>query len=271
MTIDLRGKPIIVTGASAGIGAATARILASAGMPVLLAARRLDKLETLAADIRAQGGTALAAAADVALDEDNLALVARCRKEFGSVYAILANAGYGFECPTAALDDARLRAIFETNFFGTASLVRAALPHMLAARAGHLLITSSCVSKLGIPYLAAYSATKAAQDHLGRALRVELAGTGVFCSTVHPIGTTTEFFEVARRQSTVESFVERTPKLFMQPPERVARAIARTLRSPRGEVWTSFPTRFAMAFATAFPGLADAMLRAKFGSRKPAG
>jgi short-subunit dehydrogenase len=271
MTITLRGKPIIITGASAGIGAATARLLAAQGMPVILAARRLDALESIAKEIRAQGGTALALAADVSRDDENLALVTRCRQEFGLVYAILANAGYGFECPTATLDDARLRAIFETNFFGTASLIRAALPHMLHARAGHVLITSSCVSKLGIPYLAAYSATKAAQDHLGRALRVELAATGVFCSTIHPIGTTTEFFDVARRHSTVESFVERTPKLFMQPPERVARAIARCLRSPKGEVWTSLPTRLAMAFATAFPGLADRLLRAKFGARAPKG
>ncbi len=261
--IDLTGRPIAITGASSGIGLATALACARAGMPVIAAARRADRLEDLVARIRAAGGRALAVRADVSRPEDCARMIDACIAEFGSIYAVFANAGYGLEGPVHALAEADLRAIFETNFWGTLHTIRPALPHLRAARAGHILICTSCVSKLALPFFSAYTATKACQDHIGRAMRIELAGEGVRVSTIHPIGTRTEFRDVKNRVSGRPHPALHTPERIRQSPERVADAIVRCHRRPRGaggEVWTSVGMRLAFALATALPGLADRVL-----------
>lgn len=263
--IDLTGKPIAITGASSGIGRATALACARAGMPVALGARRVDRLEEVVREITAAGGRAVAVATDVTAPGDCRRLIDRAA-ELGPLYAVFANAGYGFEKPVGRTTDDEVRAIFETNFYGTLNTVRPALERMLPAGAGHVLICSSCLSKFGMPFLAPYSATKAAQDHFARAMRTELAGSGVRVSSVHPIGTRTEFFERSDARSGHVEGALRTPRFFMQPPERVANAIVRHMRSPGpagGEVWTSLTVRLVFALATAFPGAADWGLRRK--------
>ncbi|MBL0928332.1 MAG: SDR family NAD(P)-dependent oxidoreductase [Phycisphaerales bacterium] len=259
MAIDLRGKAVCITGASSGIGRATAIECARAGMPVLAAARRLDKLEAVVGEIRSMGGRAAALAVDVTDAAACDGMIRRCVEEFGGVYSVFANAGYGFELPVHETDDARLRAIFEANFFGTMNTIRPALPFMLRAGAGHVLICSSCVSRMSLPYYGAYCATKAAQAHMGRAMNLELRGRGVYTSTVHPITTKTEFFDTARANSGGSAAIlsKHTPDLFAQPAEKVARAVVRCLRRPRPEVWTSLFVRWGMAVAGAFPRLGD--------------
>lgn len=260
MPIDLVGKPIVISGASSGIGLATARACARAGMPVALGARRVDLLERAAAEINAAGGRAIAGECDVSREGDCERLVERAAAEFGGVYAVFANAGYAFESPVETTPDERMRDIFEVNFWGSLRLARAGVRRMRAAGSGHVLLCSSCLSKIGMPYFGAYSATKAAQDHVARAMRHELGGTGIHVSSVHPIGTRTEFFEQVERRSEGPRLALRTGERFMQPPERVARAIVRCLRRPRGEVWTSLPVRTALGLATVFPGAADRVL-----------
>ncbi len=258
--IDLRGRPIAITGASSGIGRATALACARAGMPVALGARRRDKLDTVVTEIASFGGSAVAVPADVVRAEDCRRLIDLAHAEFGGLYAVFANAGYGFEKPLLDTTDDEIRAIFETNFYGTLNTIRPALPGLLGSGAGHILVCSSSISKLGSPYFSPYSASKAAQDHIARALRIELAGSGVHVSSVHPIGTTSEFFERVDQRSGGRSIGVRTPETFMQSPERVARAVLRCLHRPRGEVWTSAPARLGLALATAFPGVADHVL-----------
>ncbi len=273
MTIDLTNKPIAITGASSGIGRATAIACAKAGMPVALAARRLDKLEQVVAEIRALNGRAIAVEADVTKPDHCARLIERTIAEFGPIYSVFANAGYGFEKSFTDATENELREIFETNFWGTLNTIRPALAAMRGTSSasgnhaspktttGHVLICTSSISKIGIPYLGAYSATKAAQDHLGRALRHELYGTGIRVSTVHPIGTRTELWDVLEQRSGGKAkFSSRTPKSFMQPPERVANAIVKCLKKPRGEVWTSLPTRLALGLSVIFPGITDALL-----------
>src|ERR1044071_3959181 len=174
--MDLSGKPIAITGASSGIGRATAAACAAAGMPVALGARRLEKLQAAVDEIRRAGGRAIAVEMDVDRPRDCDAFVERTVGEFGSIHAVFANAGYGLERPIAAITDAELRAIFETNFFGTMNTIRPALAAMKGA--GHVLVCSSCLAKVGTPFVGAYSATKAAQDHIARAMRIEMRGTG---------------------------------------------------------------------------------------------
>lgn len=265
MARELNGLPIAITGASSGIGAATALECARAGMPVAVAARRADRLEALVQQIVREGGRAIAVPMDVDRAEDNERLVARTAETFGSVYAVFANAGYGFEGTMLDTPEQDLRAIFETNYFASITLARAALPHMRRAGRGHILMCSSCLALLPMPWYGHYSATKSAQHHAARAMDVELRDVGIRVSSVHPVGTRTEFFDTAaaRTPGGKTSLLDRsTSGMFMQPPERVARAVVRCLRRPRPEVWTSLPARLGFLLAGMMPGATNRILGA---------
>jgi len=261
-TIQLAGRPIAITGASSGIGAATAIACARAGMPVALGARRADKLGEVAERIRALGGRAVCVPMDVTKAEDCRTLVDRCDQEFGSVYAVYANAGYGEEASLHEMSDERVRLMFETNFFGSLNLARAGLEHMLnnpGPHRGHILWCSSCLAKMALPNYSMYCATKAAQAHAATAMRHELRPHGIYVSSVHPIGTRTEFFENVQKLSGGDRKTFTLPKHTYQTAEVVADATIACLRRPRGEVWTGkgVLVRTGMAVAMAFPRLAD--------------
>lgn len=269
MPIDLRGKSIAITGASSGIGEATALACSRAGMHVAIGARRRDRLDALVKRIESEGGRAIAATVDVRSQDDCRGFVDQTIAAFGSIYAVYANAGYGYERSVHETPEDQIRDIFETNFWGSLNVIRPALSHMLNAGAGHVLMCSSCLSKIGIPYMCAYSATKACQDHVGRGMRHELAGTGVHVSTVHPVRTTTELFDEVARRSGGSRIYTRGSEAFVQSAEVVAKATVRCLRRPRGEVWTSTGMRLMLATATAFPWLAERAV-ARYGKAKHA-
>lgn len=276
MGIDLSNKPIAITGASSGIGAATAIACAKAGMPVALGARRVDKLNAVVAQITSAGGKAIAVPMDVCSDADNVRLIDECRRAFGSVYSVYANAGYGEEFAIHDSSDQQVRAMFETNFFGTLSTIRAALPHLLTnppgptGVRGHVLICSSCLGKCPMPFGTVYSATKAAQNHISRGMNVELWGKGVRVSSVHPIGTRTEFFDTAAKLSGGKRSAFVTPPLLMQDASVVANKTVACLRRPHPEVWTgprgAF-VRIGMAIGTMFPGMTDMILKGMAGAK----
>jgi short-subunit dehydrogenase len=230
-------------------------------MPVAIAARRSDRLDSLAAEIRAMGGKAMPFSCDVTDAAMCERFLVQTIETFGDLYAVFANAGYGVECAVADTTDYDDRKIFETNFYGSMNLVRPALSYMLEHKRGHIMFCSSCLAKVGTPLYASYSASKAAQDHYARAMRIELAAKGIYVSSVHPIGTSTEFIEKVSEQSKDARLALRTPRMLMQPPERVANAIVKCLKKPRGEVWTSWTARTALGLGVIFPGIADRVLR----------
>lgn len=256
--VDLSGKAIAISGASSGIGLATAWACARAGMAVTLAARRVEMLERHAAEMRGEGFKAIAVACDVVDPSACSAVIDATVREFGGIYAVFANAGYGLETAYHEATREQIRDLIETNFWGSLNLIDPALEIMRRQREGHVLFCSSCLSKMGTPYYAAYSASKAAQDHFARAMRHELASEGIAVSSVHPVGTRTELFDQMQARSKDPRITTRTPRSMMQPPERVAKAIMSRMRSGRGgEVWTSFPIRAAMAMGLLAPSLAD--------------
>lgn len=259
--IDLNSKPIVITGASSGIGQAAAIACAGAGMPVAVMARRADRLDELVQAIRAQGGQAVSLAGAVDDPDACCRLVELCRREFGSIYAVFANAGYAIEQSVESMPDDAVRVMFEVNFFGSLNIIRPALECMRSVGEGHVLWCSSCLSKMALPRYAAYCATKAAQDHFARSMRLELRGTGIYVSSIHPVGTRTELFDGIEQNSPGgSSLIDRSRDFTSQPPEKVARAVIRCLRRPRGEVWLSTSTRLAMSIGIAAPGLADFVL-----------
>jgi NADP-dependent 3-hydroxy acid dehydrogenase YdfG len=260
---SLRDQVIAITGASSGIGAATAVACARAGMHVALGARRVDKLKAVAAQVEALGRRALPLACDVDRDEDVDALIAQTLAVFGRLDAAFANAGYGLMAPVMETTDAQMRAIFETNFYGTLRVIRAAVPAMRAAGRGHLLICSSAASEVALPFYGAYAATKAAQDAVAGTLRAELAGEGIHVTSVHPVGTGSEFFDAVRRGDGGVGAPANSPVAVQQTPEQVARAIVRAMgrRHPPPEVWPMGVARFALAAGTAFPRVTASVLR----------
>lgn len=263
-SIDLKGKPIAITGASSGIGAATALACAKAGMPVAIAARRIDKLDEVAARIREAGGKVIVSQVDVTSKADCRRFIDETIRAYGSIYAVFANAGYGLEMPAHEMSETQIRDMFETNFFGSLNTITPAIPHFINAKAGHILICSSCLAQMPIPYYGIYSATKASQHHVGRAMRLELQPYGIHVTTVHPIGTKTEFFDQVKNKTGVAELIEHSPDLFMQTPSFVAKCTVKVLRHPKPELWTGMSgqfVRFGMAVTTLAPRMGDFFVR----------
>ena len=261
----LSDKTIVVTGASSGIGAATARACAAAGMNLVLAARRRDRLEAVAAEIERLGRRSEIVEGDVAEAGHAARLLDAAERAFGGFHAVFANAGYGLEREVLATPLEEMRRMFEVNFFCGADLLQQAAQRLLdTKRPGHLLMCSSCVAKFTLPRHGAYAATKAAQAMVARSMRSELAEHGIEVSTVHPVTTTTEFFEVAagdERHHLRNGVPPHVPPLFVQRPERIADAVVRCLRRPRAEVWTSHTVRLVAGAFTAFPFLQEWVMR----------
>lgn len=266
MRRHLPGQVIIITGASSGIGAATAAACARAGMDVALHGRDAARLESAAAAVRAAGRTAELVTGDVTEPGLNERLLDTAAQRFGRFDVVFANAGYGFKRPMHETTEPELRTIFEVNFFAATALLQEAARRLLAAgRPGHLLMSSSAVAKFTMLNFAAYSATKAAQNHVCRAMRMELRPHGIEVSSVHPITTRTEFFDRAARHvgkpSDANEYFDRLPGFLVQRPERVANAVVRCLRRPTPEVWTSFLPRAAAAVMELYPPFMDVVGR----------
>jgi NAD(P)-dependent dehydrogenase (short-subunit alcohol dehydrogenase family) len=263
---ELSDRVIVITGASSGIGAATALACARAGMHAVLSGRDAARLEEVARRVRALRRTAHTVVGDVTEPDLNRRLLDTAEAALGRFDVVLANAGYGFKRPTHEVEDAELRRIFEVNFFAAVALLREAARRLLAAgRPGHLLMTSSAVAKFTLVDFGAYSATKAAQNHICRAMRMELRPFGIEVASIHPITTRTDFFRRAAEYGGVAPARSSPhgggPRWFAQDPEQVAAAIVRCLRRPRPEVWTSFSTRLAAGWMTIFPRLMDVVGR----------
>src|SRR5688500_17532863 len=228
----------IITGASAGIGHALAKQLSCRGARLLLTARRLDRLQALNDEV---GGRHHVLQADVSRSEDCRRIVEACVERFGRIDTLVANAGYGMLCPVAETPLQDVEKILRTNILGTTECVRHAVARMRTQTPrdscrGQVVIVSSAAARRGLPFYGWYAATKAAQLSLAESLRVELAPDGIAVTSVHPMGTQTDFFNAAERVSQ-----------FRNPPQKVrerrqdvasvVRHIIAAVERPRREVW----------------------------------
>ncbi len=266
MAEDLTGNVVIITGASSGIGAATAVACARAGMDTVLNGRRAERLEQVAEQLRGCGRAAGVVAGDVTDEGMTGRLLDAAEQRFGRFDAVLANAGYGFNKPVHEMRPDEWRRIFEVNFFAATDLLSEAARRLIAAhRRGHLLMTSSALAKLPFRNLSAYSSTKAAQNHVCRAMRMELRRYGIEVTCVHPVTTQTEFFERSAAYSgrTLDAAGAHgeMPRWAVQPADKVARAIVRCLRHPKPELWMDGTVRVAAGVMTVFPRLMDLVAR----------
>lgn len=185
----------LITGASSGIGAATARAAAAAGFRVVLAARSQDKLDALAEACGGEG-RALAVVTDVTSWEDNERLAAAALDAFGRIDVAFVNAGFGGKRsfhPDEADTVEHWRDMVLTNVLGAALTIRATLPAVIEAK-GHMLLTGSVAGRIAIPG-SLYSSTKWAVTGMGQSLRGEVAGTGVRVTLIEPGMVDTPFFD----------------------------------------------------------------------------
>jgi short-subunit dehydrogenase len=201
--------------------------------------------------------------ADVAIQADCERLIRESAERFGRIDTLVCNAGYGFLSPVAQMPPERMRELFATNVFGTTDCIWAAVPIMKRQEPrdgwrGQLMIVSSAVARRAIPYFGAYSATKAAQLSLAEALRVELKSKKIAVSSVHPIGTTTEFGDVSAQLSGRRS--TKIPGEITQTAEQVAVAMRKAIERPKPEVWPFRLARIGLGFAALFPRMTDRAL-----------
>jgi len=258
-------RVIAITGASAGIGRATAIRVARDGASVAICARRSDRLEAVAAEIAAAGGRALPIAADVVSEKAMQMFVTSTVERFGTLDVMMCNAGFGIY---GAIDDVtpdQMRRLMDINYFGTYYAARAALPIFRRQQRGHIVIVSSIVGKRGVPYMGAYSATKFAQVGMAECLRSELYGSNIHVSVVCPVSTATEFTDVMTRETGGDISSSIGPA---QTVDDVANAIARVIERPTAEVYPYFKSRGLVLLNAIAPGFTDKIVQ-KFG-RKPA-
>ena len=257
-------RVIAITGASAGIGRATALRLARDGAALVICARRGDRLDAVAAEIRAAGGEALPIVADVTREDDMSGLVSAAVARFGRLDVMMCNAGFGIAGRIDDITPEQMRRLMDVNYMGTYLAARAALPVFRQQGRGHVIIVSSIVGKRGVPYHGAYAATKFAQVGLAEGLRSELRGSGIHVSVVYPVSTDSEFFDVMTRETGTVVTRASGP---IQDAGVVANAIARAIERPVPEVYP-YPTARALVVLNALaPGIADRIVQ-RFG-RKP--
>jgi short-subunit dehydrogenase len=244
-------KVAIVTGASSGIGRATALALAGEGAHVALAARSASALHEVAQAIRALGQEALAVPTDVIRPDQVERLVTETLAHWKRVDILVANAGAYVRCPIPDLTVAEVERSMAVNFYGALYAILAVLPHMLSQKSGHLVLVSSMDAKKGIPLDAPYVAAKFALAGFGEVLRQELHGSGVHVTTVFP-----------GRVDTPMIATLQVPWISAKiPPETVARAIVRAIHRRQPEVIVPFQARALVYLNTLSPRLGDWIAR----------
>jgi short-subunit dehydrogenase len=258
------GNAVFITGASSGIGAALAREFAREGGDVALAARRLDRLEALAAEIEKTGRRAVVIPCDVTRDGDLERAADRARAAFGKLDVVVANAGFGVSgmLETLSLDDYRRQ--LETNVFGVLRTVYATLEDLKKTR-GRLVLIGSVSGHVGVPGSSAYSMSKFAVHGLAASLGHELAPYGVAVTLISPGFVESEIRQVDNRGVWRAEAPRRPipPSMVMATP-RAARQIVGAVAGRRREVVITGFGKTAVFFQRHLPGLLAVIIR-RFG------
>lgn len=255
MKHQVTNRSILVTGASSGIGRAVALNLAARENRLALTARRADRLEVLADEVRALGSQALVVAGDITDSGLRSDLLKRMQNEFGGLDLLINNAGLGGIGTFASADEARLRQIMEVNFFAPVELTRAALPMLRSSDDGVIVNVGSVLGHCATPKKSEYCASKFAMHGLTDALRIELSADGIDVLLVSPSTTSSEFFDQAMR-SAGKAATNKNP----MSPEEVARHLVRAVELGRREVILSWGGRLLVWADRLVPGIVSQLL-----------
>jgi short-subunit dehydrogenase len=252
---SLKGKVVVLTGGSRGVGPIVAEAIARRGARIALAARSESGLQSVAKRLGELGAATLIVPVDLTESSQREELVITVLKEFGTIDVLVNNAGLETEGSYAELPWPSIRETIEVNFIAPMALTHLVLPEMLRKKAGHIVNVASIAAKSGAPYAATYSGTKAGLAEWTRALRLELAGSGVRFSTIFP-GYVREVGMFAR-------FGIRSPLMVGScAPSEVAKAVIRAIEAGRSEtIINSMPLRYAFMLNEVSPAIGDWLMR----------
>jgi short-subunit dehydrogenase len=253
-------RVVILTGATQGIGRATAYALAQAGCKLALAARTAPALQALAAELNQAGYSAIPCPADMGDPAQAAKLAQQTVEAFGKLDVVINNAALGLRDNVTQLQEADARRVMEVNYFGPLALIQAAIPHLKANPDGGLIINvSSIVGQRAMPGIAGYCASKAALEKMAESLRLELKRENIRVSTVYPGVTATRF-----NANSLGGGQGGRGRVSGIAPERVARAILNTIHTERRDVYITLFDWLFVTVNAAWPGLMDGLLSRYF-------
>ena len=231
--MSIQDKVIIITGASSGIGEATAKLLANQGGKIVLAARRESRLKQIADDITRNGGKAIYKTVDVRDRADNEKLVSYAKQQYGRVDVIFLNVGIMPIAPLSELKVNEWEDMIDINIKGVLNGIAAVLPDFIAQKSGHIISTSSVAGLKAYPGGAVYGATKWAVRDLMEVLRMESAqeGTNIRTATLYPAAINTELLGAITDANSAKDF-DAIYKQYGITPDRVASVVAFAISQP---------------------------------------
>src|SRR5215207_3915241 len=237
----IRDKVVVITGASSGIGEATARLLASKGAKVVLGARREDRLERIAEEITAAGGQAVYQKLDVTDPSASESIVERAKAEFGRLDVIFLNAGIMPTSPLSALKTDEWHRTVDINIKGVLNGVAAVLPTFIEQKSGHVVANSSVAGLKAYPGGAVYGGTKWFVRDFMEVLRMESAmeGTNIRTATIYPAAIGTELLSTISHEGTAEQ-MEGVYNTFQISPDRIASVVAIAIDQPEDTTINEF-------------------------------
>lgn len=251
---NFKDQVIWITGASAGIGAALAHEFANRGAVVCLSARRKERLEELAAEITTQGGRAHAYPCDVTSEEDVAATVQAIVADHQKMDCAVANAGFAVGGRVESLSAEEWRRQLDVNVVGTAMTAKYALSELRQSK-GRLVLVGSIMSMLSTAKSGAYSASKYAVRSIGQTLSLELHGSGVTCTTIHPGYVSTEIALVDNAGVFHEDREDRRPAKFMWPADKAARVMVNAIARRKREFVFTGHGKLGGYMGRHFPGV----------------
>lgn len=233
MSNTLKDKVVIITGASSGIGEATAKLLAEKGASLVLAARREDRLAMLKEKLTEKGASVDYKVTDVTSAEENTALVAFAKEKYGKVDAIFLNAGIMPSSPLSALKVNEWNSMVDINLKGVLNGIAAVMPEFTQQKSGHIITTSSVAGLKAYPNSGVYGATKWAVRELMEVLRMESAmeGTNIRTATIYPAAINTELLNTITDKGTSDGMAALYEKYGISP-DAIARIVAFALEQP---------------------------------------
>jgi len=237
----INDKVVIITGASSGIGEATAKLLASKGAKLVLGARREDNLKRIAEEIEKDGGQAVYQALDVTKASDSDAIVRLAKETFGGVDVIFLNAGIMPNSPLSALQTDDWHQMVDVNVKGVLNGVAAVLPTFIEQKSGHVVANSSVAGLKAYPGGAVYGGTKWFVRDFMEVLRMESAmeGTNIRTATIYPAAIGTELLSTISHEGTAEQ-MEGVYNTFQISPDRIASVVAIAIDQPEDTTINEF-------------------------------
>jgi NAD(P)-dependent dehydrogenase (short-subunit alcohol dehydrogenase family) len=258
MATRFEGQVVWITGGGSGIGRALALAMAEEGADVAVSGRRQDKLDAVAAEIQATGRRGLGVVCDVTDEASLAAAIERVVAELGGLDVAVANAGFSVSGRVLRHTADDWRRQFETNVIGAVMTIRHAMPE-LTKRGGRAVLVASVASMFTYPNGGPYCASKAALRAIGQALSIELKGTGVSCTTIHPGFVESEIAQVDNLGHYDPSRPETRPGKLMWPADRAAKTMMKAIHRRKREYVFTWHGVVATWIARHLPGVAFRM------------